>query len=226
MTTTVLGIYNAALSAVRAKGRLSSLSDESREREECDFWYPMIRDRVQEAAFWPSSRRTARLALLQERGQTADWQLGDPETQFAFSYALPEQYLRAWHLVNYENFSLSFDSSRNRNVISTNVRSAVMIYAAAQENPIFWSPGQRQATIYALAACIAGPISGQNSLQQLNYNLADESIMRARSDVQMSVSLPLETMPPALAARGYADFAHTRYYYPYGPLFSEARPNA
>lgn len=224
MTTTVLGIYNAALSAVRAKGRLSSLSDDSREREECDFWYPMIRDRVQEAAFWPSSRSTERLALLNTRDQTVAWTAGDPENQFIYSYALPSNYLRAWHLVDFSIFSISFDATRTRNVLSTNTELATLIYAASQENPVFWTPGQRQATIYALAAAIAGPISGQNSLQELNYTLADNFIMQARADAQMAVSLPLETLPPALAARGFSNYAHTRYYYSYGPLFSEATP--
>lgn len=223
MTTTVLGIYNAALSAVRAKGRLSSLLDESREREECDFWYPLVHNRVQEAAFWPSCRQTARLALLQERDTSLDWAPGDPEAQFHYSYALPSNYLRAWHLINFEQFSISFDASRTRNVLSTNVPNAVLIYAAAQENPVFWTPGQQQATIYALAAAIAGPISGQNSLQDINYNLADQMIMMARADAQMSVSLPLDTLPPALAARGYTDYRDTRYYYPYGALFGEAK---
>lgn len=226
MTTTVLGIYNAALSAMRAKGRLSSLTDESREREECDFWYPLTRDRVQEAAFWPSSRNTARLALLQERNSSASWTLGDPETQFRFAYALPSDYLRAWHLANYEQFSISFDGFHNRNILSTNVADAVLVYAATQVNPVFWTPGQRQATIYALAAAVSGAISGQNSLQELNYNLADRMIMAARADAQMSVNLNNEVIPPALAARGYADYADIRYYYPYGQLFSEARPNA
>jgi hypothetical protein len=224
MTTTVLGIYNAALSAVRAKGRLSSLLDESREREECDIWYEMVRDRVQEAAFWPSSRRTARLPLLRTRDFTDHWAEGDPESQFQYAYALPTDYLRAWHLDTFETFSISFDSSRTRNVLSTNMNQALLVYAAAQTNPVFWTPGQRQATIYALAAAISGAISGQNSLQQLNYQLADEAIMAARADSQMSVSLPTETLPPALAARGYSDYRHTRFYYPYGPLFSEARP--
>jgi hypothetical protein len=223
MTTTVLGIYNAALSAVRAKGRLSSITDESREREECDFWYPLVRNRVQEAAFWPGSRRTARLALLQERDFTVAWADGDPETQFKYSYALPSDYLRAWHLINYEQFSISFDATRTRNVLSTNASPALLIYGAVQENPVFWSPGQQQATIYALAAAIAGPISGQNSLQDINYNLADQMIMAARADTQMGVSLQVETLPPALAIRGYTDYKETRYYYPYGMLFGEAR---
>lgn len=222
MTTTVLGIYNAALSAVRGKGRLSSLSDQSREREECDIWYPLVRNRVQEAAFWPSSRRTARLALLEERDFSVAWASGDPEAQFKYVYALPEDYLRAWHLINFEQFSISFDPTRTRNVLSTNVNGAVLIYAAVQDNPVFWSPGQQQATIYALAASIAGPISGQNSLQEINYNLADQMIQRARADTQMSINLPVETLPPALAARGYTDYPHTRYYYPYGALFGEA----
>ena len=67
MAQTVLALYNQALSAVRARGRLSSPTENSREREECDIWYPTVRDVVQESAYWESCRTTERLTLLKER---------------------------------------------------------------------------------------------------------------------------------------------------------------
>ena len=226
MSTTVLGIYNAALSAAHARGRLSALTDASVEREECDIWYDLIRDRVMEAAYWPGCRTTSRLALLKERDQSANWLPGDPETEFLYSYALPADYLRAWHLVSFERFSISFDSSNNRQILSTNAVNAVLIYAFRQNNPVFWTPGQRESTVYALAAAVAGAIMGDMQIVQKNYQLADERILAARSHANNAQNMMPEATPPSLQARGWIDNFRTKYYYPHGPMFVEAVPNA
>lgn len=226
MTTTVLGIYNAAISAARGKGRLSSLSDVSREKTECDIWYDQIRTQVLEAAYWPSSRRTGRLTLKATRDTSLDWVLGDPEAQFLYKYALPANCLRPWHLVNYEQFTISFDSADNILVLNTNVEDATLVYACDQTNPAFWSPGLRAAVIYGLAAAISGPIKGENSLAQLNYQLANDQIMQARMNVAGLLADRKEILPPALAARGYNLLEDTQYFYPFGDMFAGALPNA
>ena len=226
MTTTTLGIYNAAISAARGKGRLSSLSDVSREKSECDIWYDQIRTQALEAAYWPSARRSARLALSKTRDPAVDWALGDPETQFLYKYVLPTNCLRPWHLVNYEQFTISFDSVANVLVLNTNVADAVLIYAADQTNPAFWSPGLRASIIYGLAAAISGPIKGTNDLVHLNYRIANDQIMEARANVAGLLYDQKEVVPPALAARGYSIESETRFFYPYGDLFAGAMPNA
>lgn len=219
MSTTVLAIYNGAISAARGKGRLSSLSQVSRERDECDTWYPIIRDQVQEAAYWPGSRTVSALTLLGEAGTS--WVAGSPEPGFAFSYGLPDNYLRAWHLSDFSPFSISFDETRSRPVINSNAENPILIYASVQENPVFWTPSQRFATIHALAAAISGPLTGQNSLEQLNYQKANEFILAARANALNAQNLIYESIPPELAARGHAnDLAYTtRYFYPLGSLF-------
>lgn len=219
MTMTVLAIYNAAISAARGKGRLTSLSQPSREREECDTWYPVIRDQVQEAAYWPSSRATAQLTLV---GETASsWVAGSPEPGFAYSYGLPEDYLRAWFLSDYSPFTISFEASLSRLVLNTDAVSPVLVYAARQDNPVFWSAGQQHATIHALAAAISGPLTGQNQLEQLNYQKANEFLQQARAHVLNSQQYRLETLPPELAARGGTGNLSLppRYFYPLGSLF-------
>lgn len=226
MTTTVLGIYNAAISAVRGKGRLAALTDVSREKSECDIWYDQVRTQTFEAAYWPATRATSRLTLLATRDQQADWILGDPETDYLYSYALPTNCLRPWYLVNYEQFAVSFDETRNKVVLNSNVPDAVLIYARDNTNPAYWSPGLRLAIIYALAASISGSIKGDSSLVQLNYELANKAILEARSNVAPSLNNQQEVLPPALAARGHSILEETRFYYPYGELFAGAMPNA
>lgn len=219
MSTTVLSIYNGAISAAHGKGRLTSLSQNSRERDECDTWYPAVRDQVQEAAYWPGCRTTNALSLLGEAGTS--WVAGSPESGFAYSYGLPDDYLRAWHLVDFSTFTLSFDPTRNRTVLNTNSKDAILVYACRQENPVHWTAGQRWATIHALAAAIVGPLTGQSGLDQLNYQKANEFITAARAVALNTQNLQYDSLPPELAARGYtAELSFpTRYYYPLGGLF-------
>jgi hypothetical protein len=225
MTTTVLGIYNAALSAVGGKGRLSSLGQLTREREECDIWYAQVRDQVQEAAYWPSSRRTARLTLLNDRDTGLDWVPGDPESEFLYLYALPTDCLRPWYLTNFDQFMLAYDSVSVKPALSTNALDAVLIYAAAQTDPAIWTPGQRAATIFALAAAISYGVTNNRGLEQLNYQLADAQIMQARVATANSPSYVLESIPPPFSARGTFGLGDPRFFYSYGPMFGEAKPN-
>lgn len=226
MTTTVLGIYNAAISAAHGKGRLTSLSDVSREKSECDIWYDQVRTQILEAAYWPPARRTSRLTLKSTRDQTLDWVPGDPETQFLYKYSLPTNCIRPWYLVNYEQFIVSFDPVDGINVLNTNVEDATLVFAADQTNPAFWSPGLRASVIYALAATISGAIKGDQALKQTNFTLANDQIMQARMNVAGLWNEQQETLPPPLAARGHTIAEETRFYYPYGDMFASAVPNA
>ena len=221
MSTTVLSIYNAALAEARGRGRLTSLSAPHRELEICNTWYEFARDQVQEGAFWPACRQSARLALLTARG-SSDWISGDPETDFTYSFALPTGYLRAWHLDDFGRFSLSFDPTRDRLILSTDAPAPVLVYAARSENPVHWSAGQRAATIYALAGAISGQLSGDNNRVQINYTTANDMLMQAQIASLNSRTNSLEVLPPALAARGYDQTVEQRYYYPFGQLFSVA----
>lgn len=222
MTSTVLDVYNNALSAVHAKGAVSSLSENSREREVCSRWYEVVRDTVQEAAYWPACQATIRLSLCQERGDSA-WADGDPAPQFHFSYYLPENYLRARHLAHYEPFTIEFDFTREVRLLHTNADLATLIYSRRSDEVSFWSPGQQMATIYGLAAHIAGPLTGNSQLKGTNLRLANDILRDAQSAAQNAQDYQLDTMPLSFIARGAASFAaETRYLYPVGHIFAGA----
>lgn len=226
MTTTVLGLYNAAISAAEGRGRLATVTDIKAERYECDIWYNQIRQQILEAAYWPSSRTTARLTLSETRDFTVDWAAGDPETEYLYAYNLPVNCLRPWHLVNYEAFTVSWDSVGAKSILSTNVVDAVLIYAHDQTDPAKWSPGLRSAVVYGLAAAISGPLKGNPNLVTKNFRLANAMIEEARMNVATLLHDQKEVLPPPLAARGYSILEETRYYYPHGELFAGAMPNA
>lgn len=215
----VLGVWNKALSAVNARGRLSSLTDRSPEQEVCDEWYTLVRDVVQAAAWWPSCKTLARLALLSETDAT-DWADGQPEPGYAYAYATPANYLHPWHLTNFDRFSLSYSSSRNRVIISTNTEEAILVYARRNEDPTQWTPGQLQATIHALALKIAGPLTGKNSQIQLHLQQVQTLIMEEQAKVANMIEPDPRPSVPWLAARGVQSFTNARFFYPFGTLAS------
>lgn len=218
MTDSTLGIYNAAISAVRGRGRLTSLDQRTPEREECDIWYRLVVDTVQEAAFWPSCRKVVRLQLLSERNFASPWSNDDPEPPFRFKYALPSECLRPWYLTEMEYFTLSFDGTRR--VLNTNSADATLVFAERNTFVGHWTPGQRQAVIYGLAAQICGAVSGQNELQSMNINMANQLLLEAQSHAANSMPRKLQAVPPGIAARNYQDSFQTSYYYPFGQMFN------
>lgn len=214
----VLDVWNQALSAAHARGRLSALDDVSPEQEVCAEWYGLVLGSVQSAAWWPSCKAVVRLAQISEAGD--EWTSGQPEPGYAYSYGLPAGLLHPWHLSDYSSFSLSYDTTHSRQIISTNTEDAILVYARKNEDPAQWGDPQTRATVFALASHIAGPLTGQRSLIERNYQLA-QGIIEAE---QMRVANITEPDPrpsvPWLAARGYRSYSTARYYYPFGSFLS------
>ncbi len=219
----VLDVWNRALSAAHARGRLSHPDEVSPEQEVLAQWYPLVIRTTQEAAWWPSSRATARLARL---GETVDeWIEGGPEGGYAFSYALPENCLRPRHMADFSRFSLGYSQTANRTVISSNSEDPIFVYSRLQEDTTQWQSSQEMATIYALAAHISGPLTRKNSLIRNNFDLANGLLEDARAGAADDIGSRVKAEVPWFAARGYvrAGANATRYYYPFGELFAYAQ---
>lgn len=219
MTSTVLDVYNNALLACNGRGQLSDLNEASRERELCSRFYPLARDTVQEGAYWPGCRAMSRLAVLTTA--PAVWVEGAPPPQFYYSYALPENYLRAWHLDDYSPFELGFDTTRARAALYTNSPEAILVYARRSDAVTDWTPGQKQATIYGLAGHIAGSLSGRSALIQASFEKANRFLAEARASALNSENNFFDTIPDWLQARGQQiSVSPARYFYPQGAGFS------
>jgi len=224
--TSVVDVYNRALGFAHARSRVASVGENSREAQICNDWYGLVRDTVQEAAHWDFCRRIERLALLSERDFSSDWVLGDPDPQYKYTYALPDDYLRAWYLTNYAEFVIRFDSSRSRRVISTNVENATLVYATQNDIPSTWSSGHIMAVASGLASYITGPLTGQYNLIEFNLQRANRILEDAQAANINSEDFQLDSIPPWIEVRGYIDNApRTRFYYPYGSLFTAAHVN-
>lgn len=220
--STELALYNRALGAVNARGRLSSLDDSGPLAEVCREWYPHVRRVVQEAAWWESCQAQVALALVSTSSEI-DLSRA-PIWGFQFAYALPAGYLRPWYLTNHAKFNIGYSPGLSRMILSTNVEDAVLIYAREQTAINFWTPGQINATVYGLAAMIAGQITGKQSIIRRNIELADNALLEARSISANNQNDALNYIPQAIRARtsglNYQE-KPAPFFWPYGPLFGE-----
>lgn len=214
----VLDVWNQALSAAKARGRVDSLTEVSPEAEVCGQWYETVARSVQSAAWWPACKTTIRLALLSE--STATWADGQPEPGYAYAYGLPENFLRAWYLTDYSRFALGHSPSLNRVILSANTPTAALTYARFNSDPTQWDQNLVMTTVYALATHIAGPLTGQARTMQMLAQSAQTLLDEARgvTAMQMEEGAP-RTQVPWLAARGYSSEPTARFYYPHGGLY-------
>ena len=217
--TTAVGIYNLALSAARAHGNLTATTDNNKEAEECNLWYDNVRQVVQEASQWPSSKATAVLALNSTRANmAAAWTAADPAPPYKYVYDLPADYLRAWYLTDYSEFSIElFDGTP---ALHSNTEDAVLVYAVDQADVSLWTPSQQRATAYGLAGMVIPALTGKMSMIQLNFQLANAILIDARTASANVGTYSMEYIPSHLLDNGYdLPSPSRRYLYPAGQIF-------
>ena len=212
-------ICNLALSAIGARGRLTSLADPTREAEECSLWWPQVMDNVLQAAWWPEVKRARRLTLAFSEETDGTFSNTDPLPNWKYAYALPVDYLRAWHLSDYSRFEIArvHDGTTLRLSIQTNSHEPVLIYSTKDFPVAGWGPHLVNVAVYTLASVLAMPLTGDISKQQMNIQLATRAIHQAQAE-SATVDHSEKTFPETLAARGALVPDFERFYYPKASL--------
>lgn len=218
--TSVTHVFQLALDAVGTRTNISSPTELSREAEVCARWYPIVRDNIFRAAFWPSTKRYARLAVLAERDYTEDWTDAAPAPDWRFAYGVPSDFISARHLVSFARFDLVWYSNE-RVALQTDQENAILHYSFRNENPAAWDSGLQLAVITGLAAYIALQLTGKPSRTKFLIDQANAIIQDARVAAANELHNALESVPPEMLARGASWTTPTpRYIAPYGPLLS------
>jgi hypothetical protein len=208
----LVDIFNRALSACGAEIGITAPDENSREAALCRLWYPAVRDNVLAAAPWPSVRRYARLARLQERNFDAEWQTSDPSPRYRFAFALPSDLLQPYHLNSYRPFEIALRGASR--TLSADEEHPILYYNMRVEDTSAWEPNLSLAVVHTLATYIAIPLTGRSSRLQENAELAFMMIEDAQTAAANASSEIEETLPDWLQARGYANPMISRYYYP------------
>lgn len=220
MITDEVSIYNLALNAVGTRSNVALPSEKSREAEVCRLWFGPVRDRVLRAAPWASTRAWQRLALLKERDSDEAWVATDPEPGFLFAYGVPSDMLAPRFLAGYQRFSMS-SYPGNKLAIMTNVEDALLTYTRRQEVIGLWDTALQMAIVYALAAHIAMPLHGKSQRAKNALEQANEFILAAREENANNDMSVVESIPSWILVRGFSgEISDTRYFYPFGNLFT------
>lgn len=217
----VTQIFNLALNAIGARGKVASPTENSREAEVCSQWYEMVRDQVFAGAPWQELTKLASLTVLDERDAEEDWVATNARPGYTFAYALPDDLARPQYLTNFDRFLLTAYASTQ--ALSCNTENAILAYTAKNIGPGGWSPGLRMAVVYALASHICMPLSGKVTRAKQMVDQANNYIMQAR-EINANVSNEqFEHVPSWLSARGYSgSIQTTQYVYPWGELLTVA----
>ena len=213
MVDSVVTVWNMALSAVGGRALVSSETETGREADLCRLWYPLVRDTVLKSASWPSTKKYARLALLASRASTTDWGTASPAPGWQFAYGAPADMLAPRYLASYARFDRSLWGGNV--AIMCNEEEPVLHYSAKQEDPTRWDAGLVNAVVQSLAASLAKPISGKDTLADRKRADATEAILLARTEFANESDDRHSALPSWVAASGYEGRPHqSRFFWP------------
>lgn len=212
-------IYNQALGLIGVGRRLTSPNSNAREAEECNLFYDRVRRMILTAAWWPSSKRTARLSASVERDTSASWVDGDPHPKYLYAYNLPQGYLYPRMLVTGEVFEIALLDDTTPMLMS-NAVSPILEYTYDQEDDTNWTPLQFQATAALLAAFIAPGLTGKRGTVQQVFQLASDLVLQARVQAGNLEDIRTDSAPPWITVRGVSAAPVSRYVYSFSDLVS------
>jgi hypothetical protein len=218
----VVVLYNLALDTIGARNKIALPTEQSREAEACNLWFPNIRDQVLASAAWPESTKMARLALLVTQNTDEDgiWQAGDPRPDLTNTYALPSDMLRPQYVTGYGTFTIQSYGTEGK-ALMTSGESPILVYTFRQTKVSMWSPELQMAIMHGLAARICIPLTGKTSRAKMLIEEANRMIIAARESAANMGVERFESLPDWITARGYSGGSPpTRYFYPFGSLLS------
>ena len=221
MATDVVVLYNLALDTIGARNKISLPSEQSREAEACNLWFPNIRDQVLASAPWPEATKMERLALFSEQDDSL-WNDGEPRPDLLNSYSLPTDCLRPQYLSDFSQFTIQSRPPENK-ALMTNAISPILIYTFRQTVVSMMGQELQMAIMYGLAASICTALTGKPSRRKLLVEEANARILAARESAANMSDERIDSLPDWIAARGFTDVSNkSRFFYPFGSLLTTA----
>ena len=154
--------------------RIDSLDDTSEEAKTCKIYYDHTRERLLRMFSWGFARRLEKLALREDTVPGWDYCYGYPQECLAVQLVFDEENAAMREMERQEFQVISFTG--NDRVIGTNVELAWAEYIGNVKNTEMFSPEFTEALTRMLAASIAYPLTGNTDLQNMNMQLAQQSI--------------------------------------------------
>jgi len=245
--TTETDICNDALGKIGSREPIASLAENSNEAAKCSLFYASTRDEVLQKAQWGFATKLIALQVYRQApgtpgsvSQATAWDGSFPAPPWLYSYAWPDptdpvlaiqaivpvlnNYAYPFILAAAAAFQVGSDddgAGNNLRVILTNQADAIAVYTAQITDPNLFSPLFISAVSSALAARLAGPLTGDKDLMKLMYTLANQDILEARASSQNQGLTVLDQEAAWIVARdSYAQpiFSGNNIA-PYAPLY-------
>lgn len=170
-------ICNIALGAI-GQGRIVSMTEESEQARNCKLYYDIIRQSLLTMYPWEFAHRNAKLALLDRETPGWNYTYAYPAGALVIRKIFDKQF--ADRKDNGEPVYTTLTVNESQKVICTNIEEAYCEFTFDVENAAMFPPTFTQALAYSLAASLAYPLSASSSLQQQNYQLAQNAIELAK----------------------------------------------
>lgn len=170
-------ICNMALSYI-GKNRINSLDEKSEAARQCKIHYEHVRRQLLSAQRWVFAERTVKLAIL--NSEVPGWD---------YVYAYPQQCLNIRQIYDVNGAAGKDDEFHEYTVVTindstkaicTNIENAWADYTADTENANIFSPDFTEALARGLAAALSVPLMGSANTQQVQYQLMQAAVARAR----------------------------------------------
>ena len=211
---TELDLWNRALSAIQSRARLTSPTENTPEREECERWWDSARTTALRAVWWPEARAFARLLPVSL--------LPDPTTMFSYSFYLPPDYLQGRHLETFLRYELYRSSTHKRVLLRAQSPDNLLYYTADNKDVHTWSPQLRDAVALGLAGMIARPLTGKGNLKADLFNEANlilaQNGAQVANEAAHADSREGDYSSWHLARMGTSETL--RYFQPVGPIYA------
>jgi len=173
----LVSLFNQALTAVGHPADVTDPEANTKSANLCRLWFAPSRRAVLSAAYWPSARHLASLAVVSTRGLGKVWQAGKPWPGNTHAFALPESCLRPQFLANFSRFSLG--NIGEQKVLYSEASTAFLYYTKDEAAPIGWEADLYEAVVMTLAARInmakSGKLQVSNSLALTKHRTQSSS---------------------------------------------------
>lgn len=217
----ILDLWNKAVLDIGAKVSIAALGEQSAEAAACALRYESVVSTILRGSDWNCTRRTVALDDV-----TADF---PPPARWSCRYAYPSACLRIWRLESpsgvlwrwpdpLQGFEVAVDNDPDAADLPTKyihsnlgelsaITTQYAFDAAHGYYEALFEPDLREAIGWALAAVIAGPLTGNGQIIQTARAEALRSLETARASCANESAPNSMDIPEAesLAVRGYGD---------------------
>lgn len=214
-------IANRALAQAGTRGQIASFNEPSKEARAAALFFDSTRDVGLALAPWDFARAVQTLAVLNSAPGTPGapatpvdgWNTAFPMPPWAYTYAQPDDCIYVRYVLpqylgdilspaRFVKSSVQAVGGGRVQVINTNAPNAIGIYTVRVEDPNSWSPLFEEMIVFALAAKLSVPLSGDKQLASANISSANSLLIQARiTDGNESFNQQIDILPDWIRAR-------------------------